>query len=291
VYSFTYGHHVAFGRVNGYKIDPNQELIAIGVTNTIGSLFSAYPATGSFTRSALSCKSGVRSPAGGLITGVIVIIALYGLTSAFYWIPSAALSAVIIHAVADLVTSPSKIYFYWSISPLECVIWAAAVLATIFSSIEDGIYTSVVASVILLLVRVAHPRGIFLGKVTLQCDWPNPEKTREVFVPMTQNGHSNLEIEPPCPGIVVYRFEESFLFPNASLANSALVDHIKANTRRGKDMSAVNPGDRPWNDTAPSVFGDDSEWLENAKKPELRAVVLDFSAMYVIFVFLVWQLD
>jgi len=100
---------IAFGRLNGYKIDPNQELIAIGVTNTIGSCFGAYPATGSFSRSALKSKSGVRTPAAGIITAVIVIVALYGLTSAFFWIPTAGLSAIIIHAVADLVASPSQV--------------------------------------------------------------------------------------------------------------------------------------------------------------------------------------
>jgi sodium-independent sulfate anion transporter 11 len=74
----------AFGRLNGYKINPNQELIAIGVTNTIGTLFSAYPATGSFSRSALKSKSGVRTPAAGWITGITVLVALYGLTDAFF---------------------------------------------------------------------------------------------------------------------------------------------------------------------------------------------------------------
>lgn len=100
---------LAFGRLNGYKINPNQELIAIGVTNTIGSCFGAYPATGSFSRSALKSKSGVRTPAAGIITALVVIVALYGLTPAFYWIPNAGLSAVIIHAVADLVASPSQV--------------------------------------------------------------------------------------------------------------------------------------------------------------------------------------
>lgn len=84
----------AFGRVNGYKINPAQELIAIGVANTIGTLFQAYPATGSFSRSALKSKSGVRTPLAGLATGIVVIVALYGLTPAFTWIPTAGNDAV-----------------------------------------------------------------------------------------------------------------------------------------------------------------------------------------------------
>ena len=74
----------SFGRVNNYKIDPNQELIAIGVTNLIGTFFNAYPATGSFSRSAIKSKAGVRTPLAGWVTGLVVVVALYALTGAFY---------------------------------------------------------------------------------------------------------------------------------------------------------------------------------------------------------------
>ena len=99
----------AFGRLNNYRINPNQELIAIGVTNTVGSCFGAYPATGSFSRTALKSKSGVRTPAAGIVTAIVVIVSLYGLTPAFYWIPTAGLSAVVFHAVADLIASPAQV--------------------------------------------------------------------------------------------------------------------------------------------------------------------------------------
>ena len=83
---------------------------------------------------------------------------------------------------------------------------------------------------------------------------------------------------PPPPGIIVYRLEESFIYPNSHLLNSTLVDHVKANMRRGKDMSKVKLYDRPWNDPGPRPGQDES--AENAKKIELRAVVLDFSGVY-----------
>ncbi|KAG7446123.1 sulfate permease [Guyanagaster necrorhizus] len=269
----------SFGRVNGYKINPNQELIAIGVTNTVGSCFGAYPATGSFSRSALKSKSGVRTPAAGIITAVVVIVALYGLTPAFYWIPTAGLSAVIIHAVADLVASPRQVYSYWRVSPLEFVIWVAAVLVTIFSSIENGIYVSICTSLALLLIRIAHPRGYFLGKVTLNDD--SDKHRQEVFVPLTKDGitNSDVQVTPPSPGVIVYRFEESFLYPNSSQLNSTLVDYVKKNTRRGKDMSTVKLSDRAWNDPGPKRGDHDAAAEANANLPTLRAVVLDFSVI------------
>ncbi|KAI0687188.1 sulfate permease [Cytidiella melzeri] len=263
----------SFGRVNGYKINPNQELIAIGVTNTIGTLFGAYPATGSFSRSALQSKSGVKTPAAGLFSAVVVIVALYGLTPAFFWIPSAALSAVIIHAVADLVASPAQVFAFWRVSPIEFVIWLAAVLATIFATIEDGIYVSVAASLVLLLVRIARPRGSFLGKLTVH----HNSEAREVFVPLKPKDgvlNPHLKVYPPAPGVIIYRFEESFLYPNSSLVNDSVVDYVKEHTKRGKDMSGVKASERPWNDP-----GRNCEELTNTSKPILSAVVLDFSAI------------
>jgi solute carrier family 26 (sodium-independent sulfate anion transporter), member 11 len=265
--------------VNNYKINPNQELIAIGVTNTIGSIFHAYPATGSFTRSALQHQSGVRTPASGIVAAVVVVVALYGLTPAFFWIPTAALSAVIIHAVAGLVASPTQVYTYWRISPLEFFIWLAAVLVTIFSTIEDGIYTSIVASLVLLLVRIAQPRGYFLGKVTLTNVQKN--ETRDVLVPLRADGVINpaVKVSPPAPGVVIYRFEESYLYPNCSIGNSALVDYVKENMRRGIDISTIRVEDRPWNDPGPAAGGAEEAQAANLAKPQLRAIVLDFSAV------------
>lgn len=255
------------------------------MTNLIGTVFSAYPATGSFSRSALKSKSGVRTPAAGILTSVVVIVALYGLTAAFFWIPNAGLSAVIIHAVADLVASPSQVYTYWKVSPLEFIIWLAAVLVTIFSSIENGIYTSICASLALLLIRVARPRGYFLGKVTLYLDSTTksqPTDTRDVYVPLNPKArlmNADVKVIPPAPGIIVYRHEESLVYPNASLVNTTLRDYVKEHMRRGIDMSTVKLSDRPWNDPGPRPGHDEN--AENLKKPLLKAIVLDFAAVYV----------
>lgn len=108
-------------------------------------------------------------------------------------------------------------------------------------------------------------------------------ETREVFVPYSKkNVNPHLQIEPPLPGVLVYRFEESYLYPNCSLANDALVDYVKENLRRGKDMSNVSASDRPWNDPGPRRNAGTTEQEENLKKADLHAIVLDFSQVYVL---------
>jgi len=83
----------SFGRVNNYTIQPSQELIAIGITNIFAPFFGAYPATGSFSRTAIKSKAGVRTPFAGVITAAVVLLAIYCLTAVFFYIPSSSLSA------------------------------------------------------------------------------------------------------------------------------------------------------------------------------------------------------
>lgn len=280
----------SFGRVNDYKIVPDQELIAIGVNNLIGTFFSAYPATGSFSRSALKNKCGVKTPLAGIFTGAVVLLALYALTDTFYYIPKATLSAVIIHAVSDLMAHYKTTWNFWFISPLDAGIFIIAVIITIFSSIENGIYFAIAASGAVLLFRVARPNGEFLGKVQV-AEIINPtiiETTKdnesssdtssqlEIYqvlsnssnkkvqlesysdlvdknvkfhtrwVPLSKKTmNPELNIQPPPPGVVVFKPIESFTYPNCSIQVDRILDHVKSVTRRGKPYNFKDKGSRP----------------------------------------------
>lgn len=83
----------------GKPIDANQEMIALGLCNFFGSFVSAYPTTGSFSRTAVNSASGVKTQFGGVYTGALVILAIAVLMPACAYIPKATLAAVIITAV------------------------------------------------------------------------------------------------------------------------------------------------------------------------------------------------
>lgn len=300
----------SFGRLNNYKINPNQELIAIGVTNLVGPTFGGYAATGSFSRSAIKNKSGVRTPLAGWVTAIVVVVALYGVTGAFYWIPNAVLSAVIIHAVGDLIAPPSLLYRFWLVSPFEFFIWVAAVLVTIFTTVEYGVYTSIAASLALLLIRIAHPRGRWLGLVRIHYGASNRQSAediahRDVFVPLDDRDglrDPSIHVEPPPPGILIYRFEEAFTYPNASHLADVFLDKVKSETRPASRLQYNRPGDRPWNDPGPpnpklikagkwltcGLLGREADTKAdnessggdaNDTRPQLRAIIFDFSSV------------
>ncbi|KAJ4396942.1 hypothetical protein N0V93_001164 [Gnomoniopsis smithogilvyi] len=305
----------SFGRVNNYTINPSQEMVAIGVANLLGPLLGAYPATGSFSRTAIKARAGVRTPFAGVISGAVVVIAIYGLTAVFFYIPSASLSAVIIHAVGDLVTPPDTVYQFWRVSPLEVIIFFIGVLVTVFSSIEDGIYSTIAISAALLLYRLLRNRGTFLGRLKVRSvhgtnllgqdssqhsaeygtfngsgsrshvDFP---KSRNIFLPLDHHDGSNpaLALEQPYPGVFIYRFSEGFNYPNANYTLEFMVEEIFRQTRRTNLTSYPRPGDRPWNDPGPTkrqlkkaAAGDINLDASKEDLPTVKAIILDFSAV------------
>lgn len=92
-----------FLKAKGKTIDSTQELIAIGTANIVNSFAQGYPGTGAISRGAVNNASGVRTPLGNLYTGILVLFALLFLTPLFFYIPKAALAAVIIAAVLFMV--------------------------------------------------------------------------------------------------------------------------------------------------------------------------------------------
>ncbi|XP_041978045.1 sodium-independent sulfate anion transporter-like [Aricia agestis] len=85
------------------RVDATQEMLTLGLCNVVGSLFRAMPTCGAFTRSAVSDSSGVRTPAAGLYSGLISLMALKYLTEYFFFIPKACLSSVLVCAVMFMV--------------------------------------------------------------------------------------------------------------------------------------------------------------------------------------------
>lgn len=87
----------------GKIVDASQEMIAVGLCNVFGGFVSSMPTTGSFTRTAINNSSGVKTTLGGAVTGVLVLLTLAFLTTTFYYIPKATLSAIIISAMIFMV--------------------------------------------------------------------------------------------------------------------------------------------------------------------------------------------
>lgn len=183
-----------------YKIRPNQELMALGLSNMIGSWFKAYPSTSSFSRSAINQESGATTGMASLVSVFMVLITLLFLTPLFYHLPKTVLAAIIIVAVFGLVNIKEAI-FLWKANNLDFWLLIATFSSTLLFGIEYGIMIGVGLSLIILIFRTSRPYVAELGKVPDSDFYRNRERFTEVIV--------NDEV-------LVFRFDAQLFYANSS---------------------------------------------------------------------------
>jgi len=147
-----------------HTVDPNQELIALGSSNIVGSFFQSYPTTGGFSRTAVNDQAGVKTGMAALITALIVGLTLMFFTQWFYYLPKAVLASIIIVAVVNLIDFKFAVRLYNKRKD-EFAILVLTFLATLFLGITKGIGMGIVISLLLLVYRASKPHHAFLGRI------------------------------------------------------------------------------------------------------------------------------
>ncbi|CAH1645252.1 unnamed protein product [Spodoptera littoralis] len=140
----------------GGRVDATQEMVTLGLCNMAGALVHAMPTCGAFTRSAVSHSSGVRTPAAGLYSGIITLLALIFLTQYFYFIPKACLSSVLICAVIFMVDVRS-VARLWRRDRRELAVLALTFCVSIVRTVELAVLAGAVASLAVLLRQLMRP--------------------------------------------------------------------------------------------------------------------------------------
>jgi SulP family sulfate permease len=191
------------------RIDPDQELVALGASNLGAGLSGGFPVTGGFARSVVNFDAGAQTPAAGAFTAVGMALAVIFLTPALYFLPTATLAATIIVAVLGLVDLRA-LPRTWAYSRPDAAAMAATVALTLAAGVEAGIVAGVALSLALHLWRTSRPHVAVVGQV------PGTEHFRNV------DRHEVVT----APHVLTIRVDESLYFPNARF----LEDLIAART-------------------------------------------------------------
>ena len=137
-------------------VRPNQELIALGASNIIGSFFQTYPSTGSFSRSAINYTAGAKTQMSSITAAIIVALTLLCLTPLFYFLPKCVLAAIIIGAVITLIDIKYPIQLIkFNKDDFLMLILTFSITLTI--GIKEGIISGVLISIIMLIYRSTRP--------------------------------------------------------------------------------------------------------------------------------------
>jgi SulP family sulfate permease len=193
------------------RIDPNQELAALGASNLAAALSGGYPVTGGFARSVVNFDAGARTPLAGAYTAAGILAATLFLTPLFRYLPQAVLAATIIVAVLSLVDL-SAFRRTWHYSRADFAAMAATVALVWTVGVEAGIVAGVLLSILLFLWRTSRPHFAVVGLV------PGTEHFRNVL------RHAVLT----APELLTIRVDESLYFANARFLEDTILGEVAA---------------------------------------------------------------
>lgn len=194
------------------RVDPDQELIALGAANVGAAVSGGFPVTGGFARSVVNFEAGAETPAAGAFTAVGIALATMFLTPLLYFLPNATLAATIIVAVLSLVDL-GALRRTWAYSRADFAAMAATILVTLAVGVEAGLVAGVALSVFLHLYATSRPHVAVVGQIPGTAHFRNVDRHDVVT----------------SPEILSLRVDESLYFPNARYLEDRINGAVAAN--------------------------------------------------------------
>lgn len=180
---------------SGQHLDGNQEFKGQGLSNIVGSFFSAYVATGSFNRSGVNYEAGARTPLAAVFAGLALIVIMLLVAPYAAYLPNAAMAGILVlvawglidfHHIAQIIRT----------SRSETAVLGVVFFSTLFLDLEFAILLGVLLSLVVYLSRTSRP--------AVRVRVPDPDKPRREFT-------TNPEL-PECPQFKMVRIDGSLFF-------------------------------------------------------------------------------
>jgi MFS superfamily sulfate permease-like transporter len=213
------------------RVDTSKELVGQGLANIVGSFFSSYTVSGSFSRSAVAAKNGAKTGLFAILSAIAVMLVLLFLTPLLYHLPQAVLAVIVMMAVFGLINVRSLLRA-WQIERQEALVGVITFLATLAMApqLANGILLGAGLAIILFLVRTMKPRTDILGM---------DAEGRLAGVSMN-------DVEPIGRNFIMVRFDGSLNFVNASRFEDVLLEARAKNSQARAvlvDGSGINDVD------------------------------------------------
>ncbi len=191
------------GDKHGYKINPRQELLALGAANLSVAFFHGFPIAGGLSQSSVNDKAGARTPLALVVASATIGICLLFFTALLHNLPNVVLAAIVLVAVRGLF-DVAALRHLWRVSRIEFNIAMVALSGVLLLGILKGVLVAVIVSILMLLATAARPNVAFLGRIPGSRRFSDLER------------HADNEL---IPGVLIFRVEASLLYFN--------VDHVR----------------------------------------------------------------
>jgi MFS superfamily sulfate permease-like transporter len=183
-------------------VDPRQEFLGLGAANFLVGLWQGFPVAGGLSQSAVNEKAGARTPLSLAFASAVIALVLLFFTSLFQSLPDTVLAAIVLIAVKGLI-DPKELRYLWHASRIDFGAAGVALVGVLAMGILNGVIVAVLASLVMVLGRVARPHVAFLGRI------PGTDRFSDAA------RHPENEA---VPGVLAFRVEASLVYFN--------VDHV-----------------------------------------------------------------
>jgi len=205
------------------RLSPNQELIGQGLANVGGAFFQAYPASGSFTGSAINLQAGAKTGFAMVFNGLFVAVSLLFLTPYLYNLPKATLAVIILLAVTGLIT-PKALKHTWQASKSDGIVALTTFVVTLLAAphLDKGIMIGAALAIILYLYRTMKPRVAILGRHS-----DGTLRDTKMYPDL-----------PTSPHLIALRYDGSLYFANIAYFEDSVLEAV-ANNPEAKYLLVV----------------------------------------------------
>uniref|UniRef100_A0A669P0J9 Solute carrier family 26 member 6 n=1 Tax=Phasianus colchicus TaxID=9054 RepID=A0A669P0J9_PHACC len=196
-----------FALKHGYKVDSNQELIALGLSNFLGGFFQCFAISCSMSRSLVQESTGGNSQVAGVISSLVILVTILKIGELFHDLPKAILSAIIIINLKGMFKQFTDLRTLWKSNRVDLMVWVVTFIATLLLNLDIGLGASVAFALLTVIFRTQLPHYSILGRVTdtdVYKDVAEYEKAQEV------------------PGIKIFRSSSTIYFANVEMYSDAL---------------------------------------------------------------------
>jgi sulfate permease, SulP family len=212
IFSEALGAAQTFADQHGYRLDPSQDMIALGLANLGSGLLGGLAAGGSLSQTAVNDAAGARSQLSPIVAAVLGLVTVLALTPLFTNLPEAVLAAMIIYAVSHLM-KVGELRRFHALVRREFWLGMVTLLGVITLDVLPGLVIGVTASILLLVYRASRPRFSVMGSD-----------------PLLPGAYEDVERHPnarPIPGVLVVRPDMPLFYANAQALRDTVTEMVR----------------------------------------------------------------
>ncbi|XP_065170334.1 prestin-like [Atheta coriaria] len=266
-YAISLSMGLIFAQKYNYEVDANQELLAQGLGNLVGSFFSCITFAASLSRSSIQANAGCKSNITSAVSCSILFIILMWVGPYFEQLPKAILAGIIVVALKGLLFQMKDLPKFWYLNKLDGIVWVGTFLAVTFVSIDIGLGVGIVMSLAVILIRGIKPYACLLGNV------PGTELYLDI---KRYKGAEEI------PEIKIFHYQGSINFASKAMFRAALYE--KTGVNPAEELKIKRKLEKLVADSA--QYGSTTDLMhrkKNKSKPtEVKCIIYDFTALSYI---------